>query len=251
MRARSSHYTGGCARLSARGACLLALGIALSLAAGCSRSAGPSSSSASSASSAAGAAKPPGAAVWSGVPLRGNSTEALRAYLTTVEEIKPKRFEVQWNPATVAIDKAAALRSLRAISRDGSTFTFASDEPALTKLKPGSILWVWDLAVRKVDSLETFGAVTHVHTSLVKLTEAMPNARIEFEAPVKLQNYFPQRKVEAPASATAHRGGRAPGLRYVLLTEPAPGEQPRRGRSGGAAAREPARSGFAPGQRRR
>ena len=223
MRARSSHYTGGCARLSARGARLLALGIALSLAAGCSRPAGPSSSTASS---AAGAARPPGAAVWSGVPLRGNSTEALRAYLATVEEIKPKRFEVQWNPATVAIDKAAALRSLRAISRDGSTFTFASDEPALTKLKPGSILWVWDLAVRKVDSLETFGAVTHVHTSLVKLTEAMPNARIEFEAPVKLQNYFPQRKVETPASATVHRRVRAPGLRYVLLTEPAPGEQP-------------------------
>ena len=52
--------------------------------------------------------------------MRGNSTEALRTYLTTVEEIKPKRFEVQWNPATVAIDKAATLRSLRAVSRDGS-----------------------------------------------------------------------------------------------------------------------------------
>ena len=137
--------------------------------------------------------------------MRGNSTEALRAYLNTVEEIKPKRFEVQWNPATVAIDKAAALRSLRAVSRDGSTFTFASDEPALTKLKPGSILWVWDIAVRKVDSIETFGAVTHVHTSVVKLTEAMPNARIEFETPVKLQNYFPQRKVE-----TSGVGDRAP-----------------------------------------
>ena len=46
MRARSSHHTSGCARLSVRGARLLALGIALSLAAGCSRSAGPSSSTA-------------------------------------------------------------------------------------------------------------------------------------------------------------------------------------------------------------
>jgi hypothetical protein len=164
--------------------------------------------------------------VWAGVPLRGNSTEALRAYLNSVEEIKPKRFEVQWNPATVAIDKAAALRSLRTVSRDGSTFTFASDEPAVGKLKPGSILWVWDIAVRKVDSVETLGAVTHVHTSVVTLTEAMPNAQIEFETPVKLQNYYPQRKIEPPVQSTARRHSPPPGFRYVLFTEPAPGEQP-------------------------
>jgi hypothetical protein len=224
MRARSSHHTTDSVRLSVSGGRLLALGIALSLAAGCSRSSGPSSSTTES--SAAGAAKPTGAAVWAGVPLRGNSTEALRTYLTTVEEIKPKRFEVQWNPATVAIDKAAALRSLRAVSRDGSTFTFASDEPALARLKPGSILWVWDIAVRKVDSVETFGAVTHVHTSVVKLTEAMPNAHIEFETPLKLQNYYPQRKVEPPATATARRHGRSSGVAYVLLTRPAPGDPP-------------------------
>jgi hypothetical protein len=155
------------------------------------------------------------------VPLRGNSTEALRAYLSTVEEIKPKRFEVQWNPATVAIDKVAALRSLRAVSRDGSTLTFASDEPALAKLKPGSILWVWDIAVRKVDSVETFGGVTHVHTSVVTLTEAMPNARIEFEAPVKLQNYYPQRKVEPPEPAAARRP-RLPGLGTFCSPSPRP-----------------------------
>jgi hypothetical protein len=224
MRARFSHHVIDRARLSVSGVRMLVLGIVLSLAVACSRSSGPSTPG--GASPAEGPVRPPGSAVWSGAPLRGNSTEALRTYLSTVEEIKPKRFEVQWNPATVAIDKAAALRSLRAVSRDGAIFTFASDEPALTKLKPGSILWVWDVAVRKVDSIETFGAVTHVQTSVVKLTEAMPNARIEFETPLKLQNYFPQRKVEPPESVTAHRGLRAPGLMYVMLTEPAPGEQP-------------------------
>ena len=143
-----------------------------------------------------------------------------------MEEIKPKRFEVQWNPATVPVDKAAALRSLRAVSPDGATFTFASDEPALARMKAGSILWVWDIAVRKVDSVEVLGSVTRVHTREVALTEAMPNAQIEFEAPLKLQNYFPQRKIEPPAPATARRHNRAPGLMYVLLTQPAPGEQP-------------------------
>jgi hypothetical protein len=222
MRTSSAHHVLARPRIPRGLARLLAIGVVLSLAA-CSRSSGPSSPSAES---PAPGAKPAGAAVWAGVPLRGNSTEALRAYLSSVEEIKPKRFEVQWNPATVAIDKAAALRSLRAVSRDGSSFTFASDEPALAKVQPGSILWVWDIAVRKVDSVETFGAVTRVHTSVVKLTEAMPNAHIEFETPVKLQNYYPQRKIEPPATATARRRGRSPGLRYVLFMQPAPGEQP-------------------------
>ena len=163
---------------------LIGLALSVCLAGACSRAPAPATSSAPAPAPARSAPKVAGAAVWSGVPLRGNSTEALRTYLNTVEEIKPKRFEVQWSPAVVAIDKAAALRSLRAVSRDGATFTFAADEPALKKLQPGtSILWVWDLAVRKVDSVETYGAVTHVHTGVVKLTEAMPNARIEFEAP--------------------------------------------------------------------
>ena len=68
--------------------------------------------------------------------------------------------------------------------------------------------------------------MTRVHTREVALTEAMPNAQIEFEAPLKLQNYFPQRKIEPPGPATARRHNRAPGLMYVLLTQPAPGEQP-------------------------
>ncbi len=223
MRGSLVHHVIARARRSGARWRLLALSLAVCAVAACGRSSAPGPSPASA---PAAAPRPPGAAVWAGVPLRGNSTEALRAYLSTVEEIKPKRFEVQWNPATVAIDKAAALRSLRAVSRDGSAFTFASDEPALARLKPGSILWVWDIAVRKVDSVETFGAVTRVHTSVVKLTEAMPNARIEFEAPVKLQNYYPQRKIEAPAPATARRHGPSPGFRYVLFTGPAPGEQP-------------------------
>ena len=208
-----------------RAARLVVAAAALCLAGACGHSSAPS---ASGTAEAPGAGKKPGEApVWAGVPLRGNSTEALRAYLNSVEEVKPKRFEVQWNPATVAIDKAAALRSLRAVSRDGATFTFSSDEPALAKLQPGkSILWVWDIAVRKVDSVETFGEVTRVHTSVVKLTEAMPNAQIEFETPLKLQNYYPQRRIEAPEPATAQRRPRAPGFRYVLFGGPTPAEQP-------------------------
>jgi hypothetical protein len=207
---------------------MFALGLSVATASsGCHRQTGPSTAAPPAAPAHASGPKGP---VWSGVPLRGNSTESLRAYLSTVEEVKPKRFEVHWNPATVAIDKAAALRSLRAVSRDGAIITFASDEPAVAQLKPGSILWVWDIAVRKVDSIETYGDVTRVHTSEVKLNEAMPDAQIEFEAPLKLQNYFPQRQIEKPepAAQTAqwrpHR--RSSGLIPVSLTDLPPEDLP-------------------------
>ena len=195
MRTSSARHAGARTSIRSSWSRLFALGVLGCLAGACSRSSGPA---APTAGSPVPGARPGGAAVWAGVPLRGNSTEALRAYLNSVEEIKPKRFEVQWNPATVAIDKAAALRSLRTVSRDGATFTFAADEPAVAKLKTGSILWVWDIAVRKVDSVETIGGVTRVSTSVVKLNEAMPNAQIEFEAPVKLRELLPAAQGRGP-----------------------------------------------------
>src|SRR5512146_2912909 len=59
---------------------------------------------------------------WAGHVLHGGDPQALRQYLLTVREVQPIRFRVRWNPATVAIDKQAALRSLRRVSRDGATF---------------------------------------------------------------------------------------------------------------------------------
>lgn len=159
---------------------------------------------------------------WAGAPLRGNDRESLRRYLDTVQEVQPKTFKVQWNPATVAIDKASAMRSLRAVSRDGSTYTLDSGDPAVAKLKAGSILWIWDVAVRKVDSVEVAGDVARVHTSSVPLNEAMPNAQIEFEAPLTLTNYYFNK--QAPQSFKSARA--APrartGLMLVDLRDPPP-----------------------------
>src|SRR5438045_3682474 len=74
--------------------------------------------------SASNASQPSGSTSWSGHVLRGDSTEALRNYLRSVQEVKASRFEVQWNPATVQIDREAAIRSLVSVSRDGATFVF-------------------------------------------------------------------------------------------------------------------------------
>ena len=177
---------------------------------GCSKHGQPSDSG-TAASSAASRSGLPGSAPWSGHVLRGDDANALRNYLRTVQEVKATVFQVQWNPATVAIDREAAIRSLRRVTRDGVTFVFAADEPAVQKLKPGSIMWVRDLALRKVDAVNTQGGLTTVQTSVVSLNEAMPNARIEFEAPVPVQNFllshreFPPPATTPPTSSLSHR----------------------------------------------
>ena len=164
---------------------------------------------------------------WVGTTLRGNDTGALHAYIESVAEITPKNFKVEWNPATVAIDRAAALRSLRSISRDGAVIGLATSEPAVARLRPGSILWVWDIAVSKVQSLETKGDVTLVRTIPVALTEAIPNAQIEFEAPLTLKNYYISRRSTPPPPATTRIPGRmAPGFRYAVYDPNAPSDQP-------------------------
>jgi len=164
---------------------------------------------------------------WVGAPLRGDDADALRAYIESVDEITPKKLKLEWNPATVAIDRAAALRSLRSVSRDGAVIGLATSEPAVARLRPGSILWVWDIAVRKVQSLETQGDVTLVRTVPVALTEAIPNAEIEFEAPLSLKNYYISRRAMPPPPATSRIPGRlAPGFRYAVYDPNAPSDQP-------------------------
>jgi hypothetical protein len=186
-----------------------ALAVLVLVLASCARHGAPAPGTASSAA-------PPGTAApvpWAGHVLHGGDRQALRQYLLTVREVKPIRFQVRWNPATVAIDKQAALRSLRSVSRDGSTFVFAASEPAVGRLKSGSILWVWDLAVRKVDRVTTAGGLTRVHTHPVALTEAIPDADIAFDARAPLSAFLLSSRpadMAPPGAGAAPPGAPAP-----------------------------------------
>ncbi len=177
-------------------AAFLALALAGALATGCGKGekkapGGGSSRGAPAAGSEQGPTPPPGATLAiAGQMFDGSDPAAIRAYLKSVTEVKPKRFDVKWNPATVAVDREAAMRSLQAISQDGSEYTFTASEPAIAALKPGSILWIWDIAIRRVDSLATADGTTLVRTSPVPLSEALTEAHIEFEAPIDLRNSF-------------------------------------------------------------
>ena len=113
----------------------------------------------------------------------GADHEAIQGYLRTVREVKPNKFEVKWNADTVAVSREEAMRALRSIDAHGEEFTFSKDEPVVAKLVPGRILWIWDIALRRIDRVDDLGRTIAVHTKPIPLNEAMTDATIEFEAP--------------------------------------------------------------------
>jgi hypothetical protein len=114
----------------------------------------------------------------------------IRNYLQNVREVTPKKFSVQWSPDTVPVSRDEAMRSLQSINEDGSLFTFTSSDPVVGKLTPGRILWIYDIALRRIDSVANVGDVTLVHTKPVALNEAMPQADIEFDTPANFGDAY-------------------------------------------------------------
>jgi hypothetical protein len=108
------------------------------------------------------------------------------------------------------------------VSSDGALLTLASDEPALSRLKPGSIIWIWDICIRRVGAVIAQGNDTLVRTSPVALTEAMPNAEIDVEASPKLQNYYISRRTVPPVAKTTQLS--MPAARFLRTSFEQPGD---------------------------
>ncbi|MEN9843136.1 MAG: hypothetical protein RLZZ612_965 [Pseudomonadota bacterium] len=120
----------------------------------------------------------------------GLQVEQVRRYLQSVEETKAQHLELKWSPAVVKIDREAAIRSLKAVSRHGANFVFDAQEPGLAALQKGSVLFIWGIAIRKVTAIKTKGAYTLVQTQPVALTEALTDAKIHFTAPLSFKHAF-------------------------------------------------------------
>lgn len=163
--------------------------------------------------------------------LISGDAEGLRNYLRTVQETPARRFDVEWNPDVVAVDRAAALRSLHAVSRDGATFRFAVGDPALAALAPGRILFLWGIAVRRVSAVQTVDGELVVSTTETSLSEIFRNANIEIDYALRPQSPLVVPHVQAEdrpeaTSAAVYRQPRAAGflfVRYAAEEPPAPG----------------------------
>jgi hypothetical protein len=173
---------------SLRATLALSLAVALVASSGCRAKPKPDAASApgSGAPGASGASATPtvgSARLRTGItPLLVADSAGIRSYLETVDTVRGAVFDVTWNPNSVRLTRDQTLRSLRRVSRDGGTFTFAAGDPAISALEPGQILLVWGIALRKVTAVEPSGATIVVRTDLVSLPEAIPSGHIAWTA---------------------------------------------------------------------
>jgi hypothetical protein len=223
-RAARSSFILASVHAASRAAAALALGFALLAASACR--AKPKSvagtAPAAGAPAAGGSATVGSARLRTDVaPLLVADSAGIRTYLETVDTVRGATFDVTWNPNSVRLTRDQTLRSLRRVSRDGGTFTFAAGDPAIAALKPGQILLVWGIALRKVTSVEPAGATIVVHTDLVSLPEAIPSGHIAWSAqPADFGQGIVSPSVVPPQPAT--KAALAPSTSLFRLASSAP-----------------------------
>jgi len=140
--------------------------------------------------------------------VHGGSRPALVAYLKNVRETPARKFEVEWNPDVVKIDRQAAIDSLQSVSADGAVFRF-TDSAVIRELQPGRILFLWGIALRRVIVAAADGNEWVVTTSQVSFPEVFRNANIDFESPLDTHQVFaafrPPAPVNPPPGASLQR----------------------------------------------
>ncbi len=127
----------------------------------------------------------PGVLFPTGVMLRGDRA-SLQHYLRYVDTVTNAQVNVTYAPQTVVIGRNAAIRSLHSTSWDGVTWRFDAEEPAVQRIKPGSVMLVWGLAIRKVTRVDQVGDEIVVRSEEAQLTDAVTDARITWDAPAHL-----------------------------------------------------------------
>ncbi|GAC1701892.1 MAG: hypothetical protein NVS9B4_06080 [Candidatus Acidiferrum sp.] len=90
-----------------------------------------------------------------------------------------KVYEVKYTPETLVIGEDAVKKQLRKMSDDGATFDFNSSSEEAKNLKPGSVLLLSGVALRKVTEVMQTGEGIEVKTDPAELTDAIQNGKIE------------------------------------------------------------------------
>jgi hypothetical protein len=93
-------------------------------------------------------------------------------------------YQVTYWPQTVVFDQRATQAALKNISADGVNYTLDASEPTTQKLQPGSVLFLYGIAIRKVTAVRSQGSSLVVSTSDADITDAIRDGHIEWKVPV-------------------------------------------------------------------
>jgi len=168
-------------------------------------------------------AEPPAGTLFpSGVMLQGDRA-SLQHYLQNVDTVTGATAKITWAPSAVVFTRGAAIRSLHGASWDGVTWRFDALEPAVQRLKPGSVMMLWGLAIRRVVSVAADGDEVVVTTSDAQLTDAVSDAQIKWSAPAHVLQGAMTMRVPKPEDSVRFRAAQlepASPFRFASFTPP-------------------------------
>jgi hypothetical protein len=96
------------------------------------------------------------------------------------------QYNVTYQPNTVLFNPPDVESALRGVSADGSTYMLDSGSSLSNKLKPGSIMLLAGIAIRKVQSVQTEGSNIAVSTTDADITDAIKEGHISWSVPMDL-----------------------------------------------------------------
>lgn len=114
----------------------------------------------------------------------GSSWTAYEARAHYAAEHGKVVYQVRYQPATVVFDVPSTERAVKKISADGATYTLDASVPAAAQLKPGSVLFLYGIAIRKVTAVQSQGSMVRVTTTDADITDAISDGHIEWQVPV-------------------------------------------------------------------
>jgi hypothetical protein len=95
-------------------------------------------------------------------------------------------YHVTYQPNAVVFDEQATEHALKDISADGVTYTLDAGSPLAAQLKPGSVLFLYGIAIRKVTAVQTQGSNLLVTTADADITDAIKEGHIAWQVPLDL-----------------------------------------------------------------
>ncbi len=93
-------------------------------------------------------------------------------------------YQVTYQPNAVVFDEQQTEQALKDISADGVTYTLDAGSPVAAKLKAGSVLFLYGIAIRKVAAVQTQGSNLVVSTTDGDITDAIQQGHISWEVPM-------------------------------------------------------------------
>jgi hypothetical protein len=91
---------------------------------------------------------------------------------------------VSYQPNTVAFDEQTTERAFKTMSVDGTSYTLDASVPQAAELKPGSIMFLYGIAIRKVTAVSRQGSDILVSTTDADITDAIREGHIEWRVPI-------------------------------------------------------------------